>query len=207
MDRASATETIDSGSIPGRVTSKTTKIGNHNFPAWRSAIKKKGQYDVSIVSRRKLGRWQLNSKTANVPSLSPGQGNSMNKDGITLIIILEMANFLRRKYSFSLPNISFNILNIPFNIRISFSLPNISNKDGITLIIILEMANFLRRKYSFSLPNISFQWRWKNVRDVTPISKQLFTKMLVFSMTKRRFSNGSYKRFLRIKCGLRKVNH
>ena len=39
VDRASATGTVDSGSIPGRVIPKTIKIGIHSFPAWRSAIK------------------------------------------------------------------------------------------------------------------------------------------------------------------------
>ena len=39
VDRASATEAVDSGSIPGRVIPKTIKIGIHSFPAWRSAIK------------------------------------------------------------------------------------------------------------------------------------------------------------------------
>ena len=33
VDRASATETVDSGSIPGRVKPKTIKIGIHSFPA------------------------------------------------------------------------------------------------------------------------------------------------------------------------------
>ena len=33
VDRASATETVDSGSIPGRVIPKTIKIGIHSFPA------------------------------------------------------------------------------------------------------------------------------------------------------------------------------
>ena len=31
VDEESATETIDSGSIPGRVEPKTTKIGIHSF--------------------------------------------------------------------------------------------------------------------------------------------------------------------------------
>ena len=39
VDRASATETIDSGSITGRVKLKTIKTGIHSFPAWRSATK------------------------------------------------------------------------------------------------------------------------------------------------------------------------
>ena len=33
MDRASATDAVDSGSIPGRVKPKTRKIGIHSFPA------------------------------------------------------------------------------------------------------------------------------------------------------------------------------
>ena len=33
VDRASATEVVDSGSIPGRVKPKTIKIGIHSFPA------------------------------------------------------------------------------------------------------------------------------------------------------------------------------
>ena len=33
VDRASATEVVDTGSIPGRVKPKTIKIGIHSFPA------------------------------------------------------------------------------------------------------------------------------------------------------------------------------
>ena len=40
VDKASATETVDSGSIPDRVKLKTIKIGIHSFPAGRSAIKR-----------------------------------------------------------------------------------------------------------------------------------------------------------------------
>ena len=39
VDRASATEVVDWGSIPGRVEPKTIKIGIHSFPALRSANK------------------------------------------------------------------------------------------------------------------------------------------------------------------------
>ena len=39
VDKTSATDAVDSGSIPGRVLPKTIKIGVHSFPAWRSAIK------------------------------------------------------------------------------------------------------------------------------------------------------------------------
>ena len=33
VDRASVTEAVDSDSIPGRVKTKTIKIGIHSFPA------------------------------------------------------------------------------------------------------------------------------------------------------------------------------
>ena len=33
VDRASATEAVDTGLIPGRVKPKTIKIGVHSFPA------------------------------------------------------------------------------------------------------------------------------------------------------------------------------
>ena len=33
VDRVSATDTVDSGSIPGRVKPKTIKISNHSFRA------------------------------------------------------------------------------------------------------------------------------------------------------------------------------
>ena len=33
MDRAFATEAVDSGPVPGRVKPKTIKIGIHSFPA------------------------------------------------------------------------------------------------------------------------------------------------------------------------------
>ena len=33
VDRASATEAVDTGPIPGRVKPKTIKIGIHSFPA------------------------------------------------------------------------------------------------------------------------------------------------------------------------------
>ena len=39
VDGSSATKTADSGSIPDWVKPKAIKIGIHNFPAWRSALK------------------------------------------------------------------------------------------------------------------------------------------------------------------------
>ena len=39
VNKASATETVDSGSIPDRGKLKTMEIGIHSFPAGRSAIK------------------------------------------------------------------------------------------------------------------------------------------------------------------------
>ena len=38
VDRASAAEAADSGSIPSRVKPKTIRIGIHSFRAWCSAI-------------------------------------------------------------------------------------------------------------------------------------------------------------------------
>ena len=61
MDRASATEAVDSGSIPGRVIPKTIKIG---FTASLLDVQQlKGQYEASAVCGRQVGRWQLDSKT------------------------------------------------------------------------------------------------------------------------------------------------
>ena len=39
VDRASATETEDTGSLPGQVKPKAINIGIHSFPALRAAIK------------------------------------------------------------------------------------------------------------------------------------------------------------------------
>ena len=39
VDRASTTETVDWGSISGRVKPKTMKIDIYSFPAGRSALK------------------------------------------------------------------------------------------------------------------------------------------------------------------------
>ena len=60
VDRASATETVDSGSIPGRFKPKTITIGIHSFPAWRSAI----QGTVWSLHRVwLLDRWLLDPET------------------------------------------------------------------------------------------------------------------------------------------------
>ena len=77
VDRASATEAVDSGSIPGRIKSKTIKIGIYSFPAWRSALKE------TVWSLRRVW-WTVGQVAAwledrKVPSLSPGQGNLVNK--------------------------------------------------------------------------------------------------------------------------------
>ena len=77
VDRASATETVHSGSVPGRDKPKMIKIGNHSFPAWRSAIKRR--YYASTVCGRQMGRGELDSKDRKVPWQSPGQGNLANK--------------------------------------------------------------------------------------------------------------------------------
>ena len=61
MDIASATEAVNSGSIPGRVQPKPIKIGIHTYPAWRSALK--GTVWSLRVCGKQVGRWQLDSKT------------------------------------------------------------------------------------------------------------------------------------------------
>ena len=70
MDRASAAETVDLGLIPGRVKSKTLKIGIHSFPAWRSAIK--ATVKASAVCGRQKGPFAspfLRFEDQTVPSL------------------------------------------------------------------------------------------------------------------------------------------
>ena len=59
VDRMTATETVDSGSISDQT--KTMKIDINSFPAWRPALK--GQYESSTACDRQEGRWQLDSKT------------------------------------------------------------------------------------------------------------------------------------------------
>ena len=74
LDRASITETVDMGSIPGRSKQKTVKLGIYSFSAWRSAIK--GTEWSLHMCDRQVAAWLENRK---VPSLSPGQGILVNK--------------------------------------------------------------------------------------------------------------------------------
>ena len=68
---ASATEAVDFGWIPCRVTPKTIKIDIHSFPAWRSAIK------VTVwQTGEQMVAWLEDWK---VPSVSPDQGNLVKK--------------------------------------------------------------------------------------------------------------------------------
>ena len=67
MDRASATEAIDVGSIPGRVKPKTIKT---------LVFTLKGPFEASAVSGRQVAAWLEDQK---VPSLSPGLGNFVIK--------------------------------------------------------------------------------------------------------------------------------
>ena len=61
VDRASATEAVDSDSIPGRVKPKTIKL---EFTAFLLDVQQpKGQCEASAVCGRQVGRWQLDSKT------------------------------------------------------------------------------------------------------------------------------------------------
>ena len=86
MDRASATEAVDSGSIPGRFKPKSMKIGIHSLLLDVQQLK--GQCEASAVCGKHGERWQLDSKTERslrcllarkVLSLSPGQRNLVNK--------------------------------------------------------------------------------------------------------------------------------
>ena len=68
VDRPSATETVDPGSIPGWFKSKTVKISAHSFPA--STFTKMGQCEASTVCGRQVGRWQLCSEDRKILPLS-----------------------------------------------------------------------------------------------------------------------------------------
>ena len=61
MDRASATETVDSGSIPGLVKPKTIKM---KFIASLLDVQQlKGHCEASTVCSRQVDMWQLDLKT------------------------------------------------------------------------------------------------------------------------------------------------
>ena len=66
--------------------SKTIKIGVHSFPAWRSATKRYSAMPPLCVVDRWAGG-NLTRRPRKVPSLSPGLGNLMNQDVITIAII------------------------------------------------------------------------------------------------------------------------
>ena len=55
MDRVCHTETVDSGSIPGWVESKTIKLVFIAFPAWRAAIKRDSVKPPPCVVNRWAG--------------------------------------------------------------------------------------------------------------------------------------------------------
>ena len=60
VNRASATKTIDTGSIPGRVKPKTIKLV---FTASLLDVQQlKGECEASTVCDRQVGRWQPDSK-------------------------------------------------------------------------------------------------------------------------------------------------
>ena len=69
MDRASATEAVDLGSIPGRVKPKTIKVV---FTASLLDVQQlKEQCEASSVCGRQVGRWLLE-----VPSLYRKRNNN-----------------------------------------------------------------------------------------------------------------------------------
>ena len=61
VDRASVTQTVNLGSIAGRVKPKTMKIVTHSFFAWLSVLK--GQCEAFIMYGRQVCRWQLDSRS------------------------------------------------------------------------------------------------------------------------------------------------
>ena len=63
MDRASATEAVDSGSIPGRVKPKTIKIRIHSFSVCCLTFSNERDSVKPPPCGRQVGRWQLDSKT------------------------------------------------------------------------------------------------------------------------------------------------
>ena len=92
VDRATATETVDTGCNPCRVKLMTIKISIHSFPAWRSALKK-GQCETSTMGGRQVGTGLVTAllEDRKVPLLSPGRGNLVNKHAYTIITILVYA--------------------------------------------------------------------------------------------------------------------
>ena len=100
MDRASATKTVDSGSIPGQVKPKYKKIGTHSFPVWRSAIK------GTVWSLHRVwktdGHQAASIEDRKVPSLSPDQSTLVNKD------VLQLSYYYERSVIWSKMNLPFN---------------------------------------------------------------------------------------------------
>ena len=74
MERASATETVDLGSIPGPVKPKTIKIGIYSFSLDIQQLKR--QCKASTKCGRQVAAKLEDRK---VPSLSPSQSNLVNK--------------------------------------------------------------------------------------------------------------------------------
>ena len=104
MDRVSASETVGSSLIPGRVKPKAIEIGIHSFPAWRSAFK--GECEASTVCGKLMIVWFEGRK---VPLLSPGQVNLVNEEWKCIILagksyfVLSSCVWLSVPLSISLP--------------------------------------------------------------------------------------------------------
>ena len=82
MHIATLAETVDSWFIPGRVKPKAIKIGIRCFPAWLTA-RKETLWSIHCVwwAGGQKAAWLEDRK---VPSLSPGQGNVMKRNVITI---------------------------------------------------------------------------------------------------------------------------
>ena len=83
VDRASATETVDSGSTPGCGQTKHYKIGIYSF----TFSNKKGQREASTMCGRQVAAWLEDQK---VPLLSLGQGNLVKKPVITIVSMISL---------------------------------------------------------------------------------------------------------------------
>ena len=77
VDRASATETVDLGSIPVGSNQRLQKLVCTASLLDVQQLKK--QCEASTVCGKQVVRWQLDSKTERSLRCPPGQGNLVNK--------------------------------------------------------------------------------------------------------------------------------
>ena len=85
VDKRSTTETVDSGSIPGWVKPKTTRIiiGIYSFPAWPLATKSRSVKLPPFA----LDKWAAGLEGRKILSLSSGLDDLVNKDLIAITVL------------------------------------------------------------------------------------------------------------------------